>query len=208
MENLQSKRKPEQAEEKKQTKAIVRMLTKRGLLPDMEVSNEARRAALQKRQQKSFHNTLLLLKNYRSIAWLAECFPDAIAEELDRPFETVDELLDGIEIESTFGDRKLEKRLEGIEKTRLMLDRINEALTVLKQKPENGQLLYDVIYLTYVIPERLPGQELLYRLNISSRQYYRLRDKAINLLSLRLWSSPDSTLDLWIELLSIDGIGK
>ena len=120
----------------------------------------------------------------------------------------MDELLDGIEIESTFGDRKLEKRLEGIEKTRLMLDRINEALTVLKQKPENGQLLYDLIYLTYVIPERLPSQELLYRLNISSRQYYRLREQAINLLSLRLWSSPDSTLDLWIELLSIDGIGK
>lgn len=208
MEYLQSKRNPKQAEEEKQTKAIVRMLAKRGLLPDMDVSDEARRAALQKRQKKSYHNTLLLLKNYRSIAWLAECFPDAIAEELDRPFETVDELLDGIEIESTFGDRKLEKRLAGIEKTRLMLDRVNEALTVLRQKPENGQLLYDLIYLTYVIPERLPGQELLYRLNISSRQYYRLREQAINLLSLRLWSSPDSTLDLWIELLSIDGIGK
>ena len=208
MENLQSKRNPKQAEEEKQTKAIVRMLAKRGLLPDMDVSDEARRAALQKRQKKSYHNTLLLLKNYRSITWLAECFPDAIAEELDRPFETVDELLDGIEIESTFGDRKLEKRLAGIEKTRLMLDRVNEALTVLRQKPENGQLLYDLIYLTYVIPERLPGQELLYRLKISSRQYYRLREQAINLLSLRLWSSPDSTLDLWIELLSIDGIGK
>ena len=54
MENLQSKRNPKQAEEEKQTKAIVRMLAKRGLLPDMDVSDEARRAALQKRQKKSY----------------------------------------------------------------------------------------------------------------------------------------------------------
>lgn len=37
----------------------------------------------------------------------------------------------------------------------------------------------------------------------SARQYYRLREQAINVLSLRLWSSLDSTMELWPELLSI-----
>ena len=194
MENSQSKRKNTE---------IVETLARRGLLPDTGISDEQRRTAKQKRLQKSFHNTELLLKNYRDIAWMVECLPDAVAEELDRPFETVDELLDGIEVSSTFGQRKLEKRLAGVEKTRLMLERVNDALTVLKQKPGNGQMLYNLIYLTYIAPEKLSPEELLFRLNISSRNYYRYRIQAINLLSLRLWSSPDSTVDLWLELLMI-----
>lgn len=197
MENSQSKRK------NKMNAEIVDALARRGLLPDTEISDEQRRTAKQKRLQKSFHNTELLLKNYRDIAWMVECLPDAVAEELDRPFETVDELLDGIEVSSTFGQRKLEKRLAGVEKTRLMLERVNDALTVLKQKPGNGQMLYNLIYLTYIAPEKLSPEELLFRLNISSRNYYRYRIQAINLLSLRLWSSPDSTVDLWLELLMI-----
>ena len=197
MENSQSKRKD------KKNAEVVDTLARRGLLPDTEISDEQRRTAKQKRLQKSFHTTELLLKNYRDIAWMVECLPDAVAEELDRPFETVDELLDGIEVSSTFGQRKLEKRLAGVEKTRLMLERVNDALTVLKQKPGNGQMLYNLIYLTYIAPEKLSPEELLYRLNISSRNYYRFRIKAINLLSLRLWSSPDSTVDLWLELLMI-----
>lgn len=197
MENSQSKRKD------KKNAEIVETLAVRGLLPDTEISDEQRRTAKQKRLQKSFHNTELLLKNYRDIAWMVECLPDAVAEELDRPFETVDELLDGIEVSSTFGQRKLEKRLAGVEKTRLMLERVNDALTVLKQKPGNGQMLYNLIYLTYIAPEKLSPEELLFRLNISSRNYYRYRIQAINLLSLRLWSSPDSTVDLWLELLMI-----
>ena len=197
MENSQSKRKD------KKNAEIVDALARRGLLPDTEISDEQRRTAKQKRLQKSFHNTELLLKNYRDIAWMVECLPDAVAEELDRPFETVDELLDGIEVSSTFGQRKLEKRLVGVEKTRLMLERVNDALTVLKQKPGNGQMLYNLIYLTYIAPDKLSPEELLFRLNISSRNYYRYRIQAINLLSLRLWSSPDSTVDLWLELLMI-----
>ena len=34
----------------------------------------------------------MLLKHYRTISWMLECFPDTIAEELDRPFEGIDEL--------------------------------------------------------------------------------------------------------------------
>lgn len=64
-------------------------------------------------------------------------------------------------------------------------------------------MLYNLIYLTYIVPEKLSPEELFFRLNISSRNYYRYRIQAINLLSLRLWSSPDSTVDLWLELLMI-----
>lgn len=65
------------------------------------------------------------------------------------------------------GNRKLENQLEGAKKSRLLLDRVNEALTVLKQKPKNGMELYRLIYLTYIGPETLRHKELLYRLNLS-----------------------------------------
>lgn len=197
-----------QSERQKQTDALIELLTKRGILPDGKIKDEQLRAARQKRQRDSYHNTLLLLKNYRSIAWMVECFPDAVAEELDQRFETVDELLDGMEIASAFGKKKLESRMDSMKQTRLLVDRINEALTVLKQKPENGEMLYELIYLTYIVPEKTTVQEILYRLNVSPRHYYRLREQAVNLLALRLWSTSDSSMELWIELLSLGKLSK
>jgi len=182
---------------------VLKLLTKRGMIPDKKISDDARRAAQQKRQKDSYHNTELLLKNYRRIAWMVECFPEAIAEELDRPFEAVDELLDGVNVASIFGNRKLEQRTASVEQTRLLLDRINDALTVLKRKPGNGQDLYNLIYLSFLAPEQLSNQEVLYRLNMSPRHYYRLRKEAITILSLRLWSSPDPVIDLWLELIEM-----
>ena len=200
MENSQSDRQKQSAQRRSNT--ILQLLTDRGVLPDRKISSKKRQTACQKKQRDTFHNTLQLLQYYRKIAWLVECFPDTIAEELEQPFETVDELLDGMEVSETFGERKLKNRISCVERTRLMLDRVNEALTVLKKKPEDGELLFELMYLTFITPESLTITQILYRLNISTRQYYRLRHQAIDLIALRLWGSPDSTIDLWLELLS------
>ena len=122
MEDLQLKKEEEILLDR--ADVVLKLLTMRGLIPDKKISDDARRAAQQKRQKDSYHNTELLLKNYRRIAWLVECFPEAIAAELDRPFEAVDELLDGVNIASIFGNRKLEQRTASVEQTRLLLDRI------------------------------------------------------------------------------------
>lgn len=60
---------------------------------------------------------------------MMECFPETIAEELERPFEGVDTLIQQMDVEMALGNRKLENRMEGIQKSRLLLDRVNEALT-------------------------------------------------------------------------------
>ncbi len=62
--------------------------------------------------------------------------------ELEKPFEGVDALTRHMDVEMAMGNRKLENRMDGIQKSRLLLDRVNEALTVLKKKPENGEKLY------------------------------------------------------------------
>lgn len=194
----------EQQEEqmKARTEAFIRLLTKRGILEDKKIKDAHIREVQRSKKQLSYHNTMMLLKNYRTIAWVAECFPDTIAEELERPLEKTDTLLDHVDVELCMGNRKLESRLEGVQRTRLLLDRVNEALTVLRRKPGDGEKLYDLIYLTYISPEKLTHPELLYRLGLSSRQYYRLRDQAVAVLSIRLWSAPAREMDCWLEVLT------
>lgn len=186
-----------------QSDAMIGLLTDRGILPDTGIDNEKVREARKEKQKNTYHNTMLLLQHYRTIVWLFECFPGNVAGELEKPFEGVDTLLEQVDLEVSWGNRKLESRLEGIQKSRLLLDRVNEALTVLKKKPENGERLYQLIYLTYIAPEKLSHHELLYRLDMSSRHYYRLRQQAITILSIRLWAAPDSDVDVWLEMVAL-----
>lgn len=192
----------QEAQIAEKSQAFINLLTQHGILANPTVTDEKIRAARQKKDRDSYHNTLLLLQNYRTLVWVMECFPETVAEELDKPFMDVDELLEQMDLQLAMGNRKLENQLEGAKKSRLLLDRVNEALTVLKQKPKNGMELYRLIYLTYIGPETLRHKELLYRLNLSSRQYYRFREQAITVLSIRLWSAPAADVDFWLEMLT------
>lgn len=158
-----------------QSDAFISLLTKRGILGDHKIDNDKIRKAQQEKNRKSYHNTQLLLQHYRNIAWLLECLPMDIAKELEEPYEDVDKLIDHMDLEIALGNRKLENRMEGIMRTRLLFDRVNEALTVLSHKPDNGQRLYDVIYHTYIRPDKLSHLEVLDELRLSARVYYRLR---------------------------------
>ena len=186
-----------------QSQALLALLTAQGLLEDGSIPDEERRKAQQERLQKLYHNTQVLLSHYRDIAWALECFPDTVAEELDHPLGDLDSLLGKMDVEMSLGNQKLESRLESIKKSRLLLDRVNEALTVLKKKPDNGPKMYELIYQTYLAPEKLSHADLLYRLYISSRHYYRLRQQAITILSIRLWATPSREMDSWLELLTL-----
>ena len=203
--NCASKALYEQQEKKisAQSDAMIKLLTKKGILEDRQINDERIRQAQNEKKRNMYHNTQVLLENYRNIAWALECFPDTIAEELDHPLAELDALLDHMDLEMGMGNRKLESRLESVKKSRLLLDRVNEALTVLKRKPDNGPKMYEIIYLTYLAPDKLSHTDLLYRLDISSRHYYRLRGQAITILSIRLWSAPASEVDSWLEVLTL-----
>lgn len=182
---------------------MIALLTTQGLLEDNSIQDEERRKAQQERLQKLYHNTQMLLSHYRDIAWVLESFPESVAQELDQPFGKLDTLLDRMDAEAGMGNRKLESRMDSMRKSRLLLDRINEALTVLKNKPGNGSRLYELIYLTYIVPEKLSHTDLLFRLDLSSRQYYRLREEAISIISIRLWSVPEGELEKLMTLVKI-----
>ena len=186
-----------------QSAAFLRMLTKRGILEDQTIDDDKIREAARKKKRNAYHNTLLMLQHYRNITWALECFPSRIAEDLDRPLDGLDALLSLVSAEISMDNAKLENRLMSVQRSRLLLDRINEALTVLKQKPGNGELMYKAIYETFIVPEKLSHTDILYRLNISSRHYYRIRQQAINILAIRLWTVPAGELDSWLEVLTL-----
>lgn len=186
-----------------QSDAFITLLTKRGILADQQINDEKKRIAKQEKAKNSYHNTLMLLQHYRTIMWMLECFPETVAVELDRPFEGIDRLIENVDTAVTLGNKKIESRIKGIQKSRLLIDRVNEALTVLKKKPETGERLYDLIFATYIAPEKLNHQDLMFKLNMSSRNYYRLRQQAITILSIRLWSAPASDVDFWLEMLTL-----
>lgn len=186
-----------------QSAAFINLLTKRGILEDKQIDNDRIRQAQKEKKRNMYHNTLLLLQHYRNISWAMECFPSSVAEELDLPMGDLDRLLERMDLELGMNNRKLESRIESVRKSRLLLDRVNEALSVLKRKPENGAKMYELIYLTYIAPDKLSHTDLLYRLDISSRHYYRLRQQAITILSIRLWSAPAGEIDSWLEVLTL-----
>ena len=180
--------------------AVLSFLRERGILADENITPQQ---VEEKKRKEAYHNTLLLLSNYRNILWQTDSELDTIAAELNLPLQKLDAVLSRIDAEIGMENRRLELRLERLAKTRQLLDRINDALTTLKYKPDNGPLLYELIYLTYIGEEKLVLNDILYRLNISRRHYYRLKEQAVTAISLRLWSAPTTDLEIWLGLVSM-----
>ena len=184
--------------------AVLSFLRNQGILAEnSSLSEEMIREAQEKKQKQAYHNTLLLLSNYRNILWQTDCEIEAIASELNVPLKNLDALLSRVDAEIGMENRRLELNLERLAKTRQLLDRINDALTALKRKPDNGPLLYELIYLTYIGEEKLVLNDILYRLNISRRHYYRLKEQAVSAISLRLWAAPTTDLEIWLSLVAM-----
>ena len=186
-----------------QTEQLIALLERRGIVEDPSIVNEKARQAEQALRRNMYHNTQMMLKHYRDIVWALECFPEQVAEELDHPLKDLDALLSMVDTQLAMGNTRLEHRMLSIKQSRLLLDRINDALTVLRQKPGNGETMYNIIFQTFVTPDKLTHQEILYRLDISDRHYYRLRQQTVNILSIRLWTAPAGCLDAWLEILTL-----
>lgn len=185
------------------SRAFLDLLTQKGLLEDKQIDDPLRRKAKQTQKRNMYHNTVALLRLYRDIRWVLECLPGTIASELQIPLNDLDKLLDAIRSEYDTNNYKLESRIQSASKSRLLMQRLNEALTILQKKPGNGSFLYRVIYETYLSPEKIPIEEVVDRLHISMRHYYRVRTQAINVISISLWSAPAGELDSWLEVLTL-----
>ena len=190
--------------EKMHTEELVNILQSHGLLQSSQISNEKYREIHRKRTKKLFHNTELLLKKYRDLIWILNYYPKEIADELEIPFTNIKEFIKECDIEQTIGNSKLEGNLQSLAKTKSLIDRLNEAISAIKEKPEGGEKMYKIIYYTYICENMQNTQAICDNLAISESDYYRSRKKAIDLIGLRLWSTPNEA-DVWLDLVTLLG---
>ena len=61
-----------------QPEVVLDMLAKRGLIAENAADPERIKKAKQEQKKQAYHNTEMLLKHYRTIAWLLECLPDTL----------------------------------------------------------------------------------------------------------------------------------
>lgn len=59
----------------KKSQEFIEILAKRGILGNPAITDEKARAVRQRKDQLSYHNTLQLLQNYRTLVWVMGLFP-------------------------------------------------------------------------------------------------------------------------------------
>ena len=185
-----------------EAREMINLFVRGGLLANAEIADQKIRDFKQKKNRDLFHNTGVLLNLYRKLSWILICFPENVAAELDIPFKDIDHLIERLDVEWSYGNKVIDNRMEGLMKTRMIIDKINNAVEMQKGNPDGGMKIYQLLYLQFIAPEKLTTSEIAYRLDVSERQYFRLKKKAITAISNILWGS-NKEVDFWIEIISI-----
>ena len=80
-------------------KEFIKYLTESGYLADPKIEDAVTRTRTQDFTKKTYHNTKLLLRQYRDIMWSLECIPADLQSELDIPLADLDALIFRLDME-------------------------------------------------------------------------------------------------------------
>lgn len=142
-----------------------------------------------------YHNTQLLLRNYRSARWNLELELSQICDSTPMDFGTsVEDRLLSIEgIGVSYYGIHLQSQASNVRLTWQMIQYIDKSIALIRSKHPQGQLYYQILYCCYLSEEGpLALPELMKRLQqhgffISTRSFYRRRKEAVTLLGSVLW---------------------
>ncbi len=162
-------------------------LVSSGIIQDLDVKNDQVREIIRRKNELAYHNTELLLKRYRDFAWQMSYAPFEIASELDHSCENIQEVIRAFDYEFVTHNKSMEYRLERLENSVLMFKTLNEAITVMRKRPKIGELLYKIIYYTYIDPEERSINDILQILMIKRSYYYDMKKEAISTITTRMW---------------------
>lgn len=94
-----------------QSASFVDFLTRKGVLEDHNIDNERVRKAKKDTAQRAYHNTEVLLSQYRLIIWVLECIPGELSDELEVPVHDIDALAEKIDIQTSLENARIESRV-------------------------------------------------------------------------------------------------
>ena len=139
-----------------------------------------------------YHDTLMLLKKYRDIAWTVEISSRNLQEEFRAEYGCPSrDVLSSLKLNKA--DFCLMDCTQSLEHSAKMLHIIDSAVDLIREKHKKGELYYWVLYYAYLSPHKYDNSsEILRALEskappISLRTYYARREEAIELLNSVLW---------------------
>lgn len=201
---------------------VFNTFVKCGYITDRTIPSEEQQKKSQERLKKQYMQTKKLLLHYRDLVWTLNEIPKEVAHELNGQFHDLDILLESACLRESRKDVISDYRLEQVSHTRSLIDYIHLSLTKLKTRPAmhltkpgkkepTGKDLYDVIYLTYISPEALSRVDVMDKLGLAKRTYYRRHDLALSVLTNIIWgaNSPiiKAMIDVITELSDLDQLG-
>ena len=150
-------------------------------------------------------NTTKLLRLYRRYRWELQNVKVEICAELDKPIEELNEFFKNVDPDDSRETKFLTYRVSSLKTSKVLIDYVNESLSRLKSMPgirydaksfnkgnqsPSGERLYNLLYTTYIETDNdVPLKEVFSQLQLSPRAYYRLRNRAIDELSIILWGA-------------------
>ena len=148
-----------------------------------------------KKKPDNFHNTKYLLRQYRRVEYAVNLSEADLNLRMEMEHGTKMSTLElnaelaGIDLSNT----KLESYTRTIIRSRKMLSIIQSALDAVRSDPDLGEMLYQILYLTYFRPQKPKnGEEIIRELDrlgypMSPSTYYRHLDTAIRAIDRILW---------------------
>ena len=157
--------------------------------------NNERKEMQKEQEDPLFHDTWMLLKNYRDAVWNLELAVQQVRNSFEIEYgNSIEEFLDSMYLAGAdIGGSKLESYAKSIERSNKMLNLLNMAVDTLRTKHKHGEQYYWILYYTYLSPQQLQNtDEIIEKLephiiSISRRTYYRKRPEAVQALSAILW---------------------
>lgn len=142
-------------------------------------------------QNPYYHDTLKLLKSYREVLWHIEVANSDFQAECRAMYG--DYLPDVISSAPEIYDLQLNSYTETVERSRKMLEILNNAVQMLRKRHLKGEVYYWILFYSYLSPQIyetaydvlavLDGRHFV----MSLRTFYVRRAEAIDLLSGILW---------------------
>ena len=138
-----------------------------------------------------FHDTWKLLKNYRDAIWNLELAVQQVRNTFEIEYgNSIEEFLDSIYLAGAdIGSTRLENYAKSIERSNKMLNLLNSAVEILRNKHKHGEQYYWILYYSYQLQntDEIIESLMPHIANISKRTYYRKRPEAVQALSSILW---------------------
>ena len=147
------------------------------------------------KQDERYHDTLLLLKKYRDVVWSLSVSVEHAKSDFRECFgENIDDFLESVYVAGAdLSGTDIEERAKCIERSNKMLQLVDSAVAMMRNKHKHGELYYQVLYYNFLCEHEYGSlDDVLEALNeagimISRRTMFDYRTHAINLVSTYLW---------------------